>query len=146
VVKRFKTGVHLVNEIVVDGIIKNYGPVQVLKGISFSLDRGQKCVIRGASGSGKSTLLYLMGGLDQPSKGRIIVGKTDISQLPDKKLSLFRNTQVGFVFQFHFLLSSMNCLDNILLPAKIGGVSISTVKSFVVDLAERLGVGHCLKK
>lgn len=134
------------SEIVVDGIIKNYGPVQVLKGISFSLDRGQKCVIRGASGSGKSTLLYLMGGLDQPSKGRIIVGKTDISQLPDKKLSLFRNTQVGFVFQFHFLLSSMNCLDNILLPAKIGGVSISTVKSFVVDLAERLGVGHCLKK
>ena len=134
------------NEIVVENVFKNYGQVDVLKNINFSLDRGQKCVIRGASGSGKSTLLYLMGGLDQPSSGSIKIGNIEINKLSDKKLSLFRNTEVGFVFQFHFLLSSMNCLDNILLPAKIGGMNNKEVKNHVSNLAERLGVTHCLKK
>lgn len=134
------------SEIKVENVFKAYGPVDVLKGINLTLPHGQKCVIRGASGSGKSTLLYLMGGLDKPTKGRVLIGDTDLAKLSDKKLSLLRNCQVGFVFQFHFLLSSMNCLDNILLPAKIGGVPLNAVKDEVHQLADRLGVEHCLKK
>lgn len=130
----------------VQNLKKNFGKVFALNGVSVNLEAGEQYAIQGSSGSGKSTLLYLLGGLDRPSEGTIEIDGRDLSKLNDEQMAKFRNSEVGFVFQFHFLLPSMNCLDNILLPAKIGGVSQTNLKNEVENLAERLKVSHCLKK
>ncbi|MBK24315.1 MAG: lipoprotein-releasing system ATP-binding protein LolD [Halobacteriovorax sp.] len=135
-----------VSFIQVQNLKKNFGKVFALNGVSVNLEAGEQYAIQGSSGSGKSTLLYLLGGLDRPSEGTIEIAGRDLSKLNDEQMAKFRNSEVGFVFQFHFLLPSMNCLDNILLPAKIGGVSQANLKSEVENLAERLKVSHCLKK
>lgn len=125
---------------------KNYGQAQALRGVSLALKKGEQYVILGASGSGKSTLLYLLGGLERPDGGQIFVGGQNLGDLSDEKLAAFRNQDVGFIFQFHFLLSSMNCLDNILLPSRIRGTPPEGLGQKVEDLAQQLGVGPCLKK
>ena len=125
---------------------KSFGKINVLKGIDFQLDAGSQSVIQGASGSGKSTLLYLIGGLDRPSKGKIFVDGNDLSTLKDDELANYRNKFIGFVFQFHFLLPSMSCWDNILLPSKIGGERTKGFEKNIKDLANYLGVDHCLTK
>ncbi len=130
----------------IENIKKNFSGLEVLKGISFSLEEGEQYVIRGPSGSGKSTLFYLLGGLDRPTTGHIYLEGKDLYAMNDDELAIFRNKFVGFVFQFHFLLPSMNCLDNILLPAKIGSHDINEVKEFVISSSQILGVEHCLKK
>lgn len=130
----------------VKNITKRFHQVEALKQINLTLERGEQYAICGASGSGKSTLMYLLGGLDTPSEGEIWVGDHCLAKMDDQALALYRNRFVGFVFQFHFLLPSMNCLNNILLPAKIGGAKISEVRSHVLDLVKELGVDHCLKK
>lgn len=130
----------------VSDVYKSYGNTEVLRGISFNIEAGSQLAIQGMSGSGKSTLLYLLGGLDQAQKGIVKINGQNLSQLSDEQLANFRNKSVGFVFQFHFLLPSMTCLDNILLPAKLGGASLKEVKSRVQEFAETLGVSHCLKK
>lgn len=130
----------------VSDVYKSYGNTEVLRGISFNIEAGSQLAIQGMSGSGKSTLLYLLGGLDQAQKGIVKINGQNLSQLSDEQLANFRNKSVGFVFQFHFLLPSMTCLDNILLPAKLGGASLKEVKSRVQEFAETLGVTHCLKK
>lgn len=127
-------------------IKKSYGQYNALKNVSMTLDQGAHYVIQGASGSGKSTLLYLIGGLDRPSSGSIYFNGEDLSSFGDEKLAQYRNTSVGLVFQFHFLLPSMNCLDNILLPSRIGGVNAKQVREEVILIADKLGVSHCLKK
>lgn len=130
----------------IDKVEKSFGNTKVLQGLSFDLGEGEQCAIQGASGSGKSTLLYLLGGLDRPSSGNVIVDGTSLRSLNDEQLASYRNSQVGFVFQFHFLLPSMNCIDNILLPAKIGGRKLNEIKERVTFFARRLGVEKCLKK
>ena len=127
-------------------IKKSYGKFHALKNVSLTLDKGLHYVIQGASGSGKSTLLYLIGGLDKPSSGRILFSGEDLSLFGDEKLAHYRNTNVGFVFQFHFLLPSMNCLENILLPSRIGGFTNRELKNEVLSIAEHLDVTHCLNK
>ncbi|TDJ08904.1 MAG: ABC transporter ATP-binding protein [Deltaproteobacteria bacterium] len=127
-------------------IKKSYGRFDALKNVSMKLEQDAHYVIQGASGSGKSTLLYLMGGLDQPSSGKILFSGEDLALFGDEKLAHYRNTNVGFVFQFHFLLPSMNCLENILLPSRIGGFTNKQVKEEVLTIADHLGVTHCLKK
>ena len=130
----------------IENVKKDFSGVEVLKGISFDLKKGKQYVVRGPSGSGKSTLFYLLGGLDRPSSGNIFIGEKNLYQMDDEELASFRNKFVGFVFQFHFLLPSMNCKDNILLPARIGNHPVKEVENFVLNNAEILGVGHCLKK
>ncbi len=130
----------------VENIFKTFGMTSVLNGISFEIEEAEQVALQGMSGSGKSTLLYIIGGLDKADSGDIQVDGKQIEKLDDEKLAIFRNQSVGFVFQFHFLLPSMNCIDNILLPAKIGGHRIKEVKKRVIELAKRLGVDHCLKK
>jgi lipoprotein-releasing system ATP-binding protein len=130
----------------VENIYKSFGSTQVLNGISFEVNQGDQVALQGMSGSGKSTLLYILGGLDTATSGEIEIDNLKIENLSDEELAIFRNQSVGFVFQFHFLLPSMNCLDNMLLPAKIGGVKIKEVKNRILELAKRLGVDHCLKK
>ena len=125
---------------------KCFDNFHALNGVSYKLSTCEKYVIKGASGSGKSTLLYLLGGLDRPTEGEIIVDGKDLASLSDKELAKYRNLFVGFVFQFHFLLPSMNCLNNILLPSHIAGLSQKNVTDDITELAEVLGVSHCLKK
>ncbi|MDA8793501.1 ABC transporter ATP-binding protein [Bacteriovoracaceae bacterium] len=133
-------------ELKIQNVNKSYGEVDVLKDINLEIGASEKVVMLGASGSGKSTLLYLLGGLDKPSSGKIIVNNQDISQFNDDQLSRYRNELVGFIFQFHFLLPSMNAIQNILLPAQIGGHKVKKVKQQVLKMAEILKVDHLLKK
>jgi len=130
----------------IENVKKIYGKVHALRGVNLSLEANTQYVICGASGSGKSTLLYLLGGLDRPSDGRVLVEGKDLSKYDDESLARYRNLYVGFVFQFHFLLPSMNCMNNIMLPAQIGGATQSDLKETVENLAEKLGVAHCLNK
>jgi len=130
----------------VKNVSKDFSKVHALRSVSFELEEGGQYAIRGASGSGKSTLLYLLGGLDQPKTGEINIFGKNIAKYNDVDLANFRNNHVGFVFQFHFLLSSMNCIDNIMLPGQIGGKKHKGQKKFAIELAEKLGVSHCLKK
>lgn len=130
----------------ITNLTRNFGKQVALNNVSINLEQGKHYAIKGASGSGKSTLLYLMGGLDKPDQGEIIINGVNIFSLSEERLAEFRNRFVGFVFQFHFLLPSMNCLSNILLPAKIGGHNEKEVLKLVSELAQQLGVTHCLKK
>ncbi len=129
-----------------NNIKKMFDKFSALNGITLSLLEGEQYVIRGASGCGKSTLLYLIGGLDRPTSGTIVVKGNDLSTYDDEDLAKFRNVFTGLVFQFHFLLPSMNCLNNILLPARISGHPLSKIKESCFDFAKELGVEQCLKK
>lgn len=130
----------------IENVKKFYKKSHALNGITLSMNEGEEYLIRGASGSGKSTLLYLLGGLDRPTEGKVIVNQKNLVDLTDEDLALYRNRYVGFVFQFHFLLSSMNCLDNILLPGRLGGVYSEEVLARSKQLAKILSVEHCLEK
>lgn len=132
--------------VVIENVYKKFGEHFALKNLSLEFSEKKQYAILGASGSGKSTLLYLIGGLDRPSKGQVLIGDKEINQFSDQELAIYRNKFVGFVFQFHFLLPSTNCLKNILLPAQIGGHKIAPVKKRVLELCDYLGVTHCLKK
>lgn len=103
----------------IENIHKSYGNVEVLKGIDLSVEKGEIISIVGASGAGKTTLLQIIGTLEKPDKGSIIINNTDINALSEKKLSEFRNSNIGFVFQFHHLLPEFTALENILMPAMI---------------------------
>ena len=101
----------------VSNVNKSFGKHQILRNISIDVESGEQVVLHGASGSGKSTLLYLIGALERADSGTIFIDGQDITRFSDDGLAYFRNTQIGLVFQFHFLLHSMSALDNILLPA-----------------------------
>jgi len=130
----------------IENVKKTYTKSQALRGVTITMNEGEEYLIRGASGSGKSTLLYLLGGLERPTEGKVIVNQKNLSDLDDEALALYRNRYVGFVFQFHFLLSSMNCLDNILLPSRLGGVYSEEIVARSKQLAKYLSVEHCLEK
>lgn len=133
----------------IENVKKYYKQSHALNGVTLTMNEGQEYLIRGASGSGKSTLLYLLGGLDRPTEGRVIVNQKNLADLSDEELALYRNRYIGFVFQFHFLLPSMNCLDNLLLPARLAGLSkleTSKVEERVLALARTLEVTQCLEK
>jgi ABC-type antimicrobial peptide transport system, ATPase component len=103
-------------------IEKSYGELKVLKGINLQIDHSQVVTIVGASGAGKSTLLHIIGTLDRPDKGEIIIDDLPLMSLNDEKLSEYRNQHIGFVFQFHHLLPEFTALENVAMPALIGGV------------------------
>lgn len=132
--------------IVLSNVEKSFGQTKVLRGLNLEINARELVAIRGASGSGKSTLLYLLGGLDHPSSGKVVIDQKNLTSMKDEELAHFRNANVGFVFQFHFLLPSMTCRDNILLPARIGGRDIKPIEKDTDELAKILGVTHCLSK
>jgi len=119
----------------------------VLRGVDISLKKGDFTVIVGASGSGKSTLLHILGALDKPDQGMVEFAGTRLTQTSAGRLNLFRNQQVGFVFQFYHLLDELNILENVLLPAMIARNPISwmmqkkAVKKTALDLLEKMGLG-----
>ena len=125
---------------------KSYGSNDVLKGIDLSITANNHLVIQGASGSGKSTLLYILGALEAADRGSVKIDGQDLARLNDDQLSQIRNQFIGFVFQFHFLLPSMRCMQNILLPAKIAGQNTGDIEKKTREYARALNVTHCLNK
>lgn len=117
-----------------ENISKTYGNLQVLKGISLSIEKGEIVSIVGSSGAGKSTLLHILGTLDKADKGVVELNGNDIASMNEKQLSAFRNKEIGFVFQFHHLLPEFTALENVCIPAYIGGTS----KKQAMDEASRL--------
>jgi lipoprotein-releasing system ATP-binding protein len=124
---------------------KNPG-VEVLKGIDIDIYAGDAVCIMGSSGAGKSTLLHLLGALDRPTEGAVSFKDQDLSKLNDDQLSHFRNTSMGFVFQFHHLLAEFSALENVMMPALIGGIGFRTAKleaeSLLVDLGLKERLHH----
>ncbi len=107
----------------INGLEKNYGALQVLKGINLEIADRSVISIVGASGAGKSTLLHLIGTLDKPDNGKVLIDGTDLYTLSDKELAAYRNQNIGFVFQFHHLLPEFTAVENVALPAMIAGKS-----------------------
>lgn len=124
----------------IQGIEKSFGTLKVLKGIDLHIDKGEVVSIVGPSGAGKTTLLQIMGTLDQPDKGDIIINNTHTLQLSSKKLSQFRNQEIGFVFQFHQLLPEFTAIENIMIPAFIAGTSTAKAKDRATMLLKFLGL------
>ncbi len=121
-------------------IEKSYGTLQVLKGISLTIQEGEIISIVGASGAGKSTLLHILGTLDKADKGEVKIGGELISKLSDKELGKFRNKNIGFVFQFHHLLPELNVIENVSVPGWIGKRSEKEVKQQAEELLDYLGL------
>ena len=105
------------------GITKSFGELQVLKGIDLVIYKGEVVSIVGPSGAGKTTLLQIMGTLDKADAGSVVINGVEVGKLKEKELSAFRNKQIGFVFQFHQLLPEFTALENVMIPALIGGMS-----------------------
>lgn len=123
-----------------EGITKSFGSLQVLKGIDLTIDEGEVVSIVGPSGAGKTTLLQIMGTLDSPDTGRIILNGTEVNQLNGKQLSAFRNQEIGFVFQFHQLLPEFTALENTMIPALIAGESAGKARSRAMEMLAMMGL------
>lgn len=121
-------------------IRKSFGNLEVLKGISAEINDGEIVSIVGPSGAGKSTLLQIVGTLDKPDFGRIIYNGVDVSLMSEKKLSAFRNANIGFVFQFHQLLPEFTAMENVAIPALIKGDSSSQANKRAAELLNFLGL------
>jgi lipoprotein-releasing system ATP-binding protein len=123
-------------------IEKYYGELWVLKGVDVSIAKGEIVSIVGPSGSGKSTLLHILGTLDEPASGEIILQNKKIHELKGRPLAAFRNRHIGFVFQFHHLLPEFSALENVCIPGWIAGRRKREVEERALDLLQVLGVGH----
>jgi putative ABC transport system ATP-binding protein len=117
-------------------------PVRALDGVTLSIDQGEFVSVVGPSGAGKSTLLHLVGGLDAPTSGSVLVEGKDLGGLSDEALAAFRREQVGFVFQFFNLLPTLSAWENVALPRLLGGIPLGRTRPDAVALLERVGLGH----
>ena len=124
----------------IKNITKSFGSLQVLKGIDLHINKGEIVSIVGPSGAGKTTLLQIIGTLDKPDSGSIVIDGIDVSNLSKAKLSNFRNRHLGFVFQFHQLLPEFTALENIMIPAFIAGTSQSEAKERAMELLKFMGL------
>jgi putative ABC transport system ATP-binding protein len=120
-----------------ENIDKYYGTYKVLKGITVEVNRGEFIAVMGSSGSGKSTLLNLIGGMDRPDQGKILVDGEDISTYTDEKLTLYRRTRIGFIFQFFNLLPNITVFENISMPLLLNA---SEDEHLVMTSIKRIGL------
>lgn len=131
-----------------EGVKKSYhkdgAQVEVLKGVDCSFISGETVAILGSSGAGKSTLLHVMGSLEPPTDGKIFYLDQDISKFSSEKISRFRNREIGFVFQFHYLLQEFTALENVLMPALIAGENREKYEERAASLLREVGLGHRL--
>jgi lipoprotein-releasing system ATP-binding protein len=121
-------------------IIKNYGTVEVLKGVDVNIQQGEMVSIIGSSGAGKSTLLHILGTLDKPDSGEVFINNQPVHQLSGKKLASFRNKQIGFVFQFHHLLPEFSAIENVCIPGWIAGRKTNELNAAAKQILTRLGL------
>lgn len=121
-------------------IKKSFGSLEVLKGIDLDIERGKVVSIVGASGAGKTTLLQILGTLDKPDSGSVVIDGVDVMKLSDAKRSTFRNKHMGFVFQFHQLLPEFTALENVMMPALIGGTSKREARKRAEELLAFMGL------
>ncbi len=127
-----------------DQIDKKYQNLQILKGVSLRIEKGSLVSIVGSSGAGKSTLLHILGTLDKPDKGSVILDGVDVFSLNESGLAKFRNEHIGFIFQFHHLLPELTALENAILPGLIAKKSESKVMEKGKSLLDFLGLGSRL--
>ena len=131
------------------GLTKTFGEegllVPVLQNVDLQLKQGQRLAIMGTSGSGKSTLLHLLGGLDKPTEGTVLMDGHDLSQLSEAKLSALRNKCLGFVYQFHHLLAEFSALENVAMPLLIGGESVASAQQKAYEMLQSVGLVHRLE-
>ncbi len=120
--------------IYIEGIKKNFGALQVLKGIDLHIGKGEVVSIVGPSGAGKTTLLQIIGSLERPDAGRVIIDGTDINSLKGDAVADFRNRKIGFVFQFHQLLPEFTALENVMIPALIAGKSKKEAETKAMEI------------
>ncbi|MDH5172939.1 MAG: ATP-binding cassette domain-containing protein [Gammaproteobacteria bacterium] len=118
--------------------------VRVLENVELSLVAGEKIAVIGASGSGKSTLLNLLGGLDNPTSGRVLMAGQDLSTLGERELCQLRNRRLGFVYQFHHLLPEFDARENVGMPLLIGGLSRAEAWRRAAQMLDRVGMSHRL--
>jgi lipoprotein-releasing system ATP-binding protein len=130
--------------LVVENLTKSFsrGPalIDVLKGVDLEVSEGEGIAVIGASGSGKSTLLHLLGGLERPGGGKILFGGDNICTMSDREVATFRNTRIGFVFQFHFLLPEFTALENVMVPALIHAKKNDGIRPRASQLLETVGL------
>ncbi|GIW39582.1 MAG: lipoprotein-releasing system ATP-binding protein LolD [Candidatus Binatia bacterium] len=123
------------------GLEKRYGEsVEVLRGLDLRVREGEKLAVVGASGVGKSTLLHILGGLDRPTRGRVLFRGRDVFSGSERELAAFRNSQIGFVFQFHHLLADFTALENVMMPALIGRRPWGEARKRALDVLRRVGL------
>ena len=126
----------------IQGITKSFGELQVLKGINLIIYKGEVVSVVGPSGAGKTTLLQIMGTLDKADCGSVVINGIEVGNLKEKELSAFRNKQIGFVFQFHQLLPEFTALENVMIPALIGGMSSDKAMKKAKETLDFLGLAE----
>ncbi|MBO9667180.1 MAG: ABC transporter ATP-binding protein [Bdellovibrio sp.] len=126
------------------GIHKSYshaqGELEILRGVSLDIREGEALAILGASGAGKSTLLQIMGTLDKPTQGEVTCEGRDLLAMNDDELSKFRNSEMGFVFQFHHLLGEFTALENVMIPARVAGENPKDAKEKALHFLDFMGL------
>lgn len=137
------------NAIVLEGVHKDYvidaNRVEALRGVSVSIPEGSMVAVTGKSGAGKSTLLHIIGTLDRPSVGRVLLNGVDVSSMSDKGLSRFRNRSVGFVFQMNNLLPEFTAIENVMMPGVIAGLSGRALRERASKLLQAVGLAERLE-
>lgn len=126
--------------IVAKGLCKRYGQLDVLKGVDLTVEKGKVVSVTGASGAGKTTLLQLLGSLEPPTAGTVEIDGVNPYKLSAARLARFRNRHIGFVFQFHYLLPEFSALENVMMPALIGGESARAARGRAAELLDFLGL------
>ena len=114
--------------------------LHILNGVNLTVKRGEMVAIVGESGTGKSTLLHVIGALDRPSRGYVVLGGESINDRSDDELATIRNKKVGFVFQYHHLLREFSALENVMMPMRIGGMPVTEARSRAAELLARVGL------
>ena len=122
------------------GITKRFGNLQVLRGIDLEIKAGEVVSIVGPSGAGKTTLLQIMGTLDRPDSGSVVIDGTEVNSLKERELAAFRNRHIGFVFQFHQLLPEFTAVENVMIPAFIAGLPPSEAENRALKMLQLLGL------
>lgn len=130
--------------LVAENLVKKYGTLTVVNGISLSIGKGEIVSVVGQSGAGKSTLLHLLGALDKPDSGSVLIDGTDIFKLPAKKQAAFRNKHIGFVFQFHHLLPEFSAIENVSVPLWIAGQGRKQAMDNAAAMLDIVGLGNKL--
>ncbi|MEO2265991.1 lipoprotein-releasing ABC transporter ATP-binding protein LolD [Pseudoalteromonas sp. YIC-656] len=116
--------------------------VEVLKGVQLDVQKGESIAVVGSSGSGKSTLLHILGTLDKPTSGQVLICSQDVAKLDRKQQAAFRNKHLGFIYQFHHLLMEFTALENVAMPLLIAGVDAKTAQQKAKEMLDKVGLSH----